>query len=180
MQSKSLSLTIAHTWDGQDIPTTEQVQLELSFNTDCLVVQLEAPFHHDPPPPGPPGPTNQLWNYEVVELFLCQQVDTNPSYLEVELSPHGHHLVLQLHGIRQPQHTLLPLSFQASIHKDRWQGHAEIPLSYLPPPPHSYNAFAIHGSADARRYLAHAPVPGPQPDFHRLHLFPTLPLQRNP
>ena len=38
------------------------------------------------------------------------------------------------------------------------------------------NAFAIHGVGPQRRYLACTPVPGPQPDFHRLEVFPAVDL----
>ncbi|MBY0399504.1 hypothetical protein K2X89_04365, partial [Myxococcota bacterium] len=56
----------------------------------------------------------------------------------------------------------------------RWRGRARVPLDFLPTGLCSANAYAIHGVGDARRYLAWHPVPGPQPDFHRLELFPPI------
>ena len=53
----------------------------------------------------------------------------------------------------------------------RWRGHARLGLDLLPPPPLRLNAFALHGTGEARRHLAAIPVPGPTPDFHRLALF---------
>ncbi|CAH2300949.1 Hypothetical predicted protein, partial [Pelobates cultripes] len=50
------------------------------------------------PPPGEPGqPFDGLWDYEVVESFFLNSKTTQ--YLEVELCPHGQHLVLLLCGV---------------------------------------------------------------------------------
>ena len=149
--------------------------MELECRDEELLWTVEAPFHSDPPPPGPPGPTDGLWNHEVVELFLVGG-DPAPTYVEIEISPHGHHLRLRLEGRRNIVESGLPLTFEASIRKDRWQGLVRLPRRHLPPTPHRLNAFAIHGQGASRRYLAWTPVPGPEPDFHRLDLFPHVEL----
>ncbi|MDA8018825.1 MAG: hypothetical protein MPN21_15395 [Thermoanaerobaculia bacterium] len=99
------ALRIQTTWDGRPAAASEIVDLrvENSADSSALLVFVDAPFHDDPQPPGPPGPTPALWNYEVVELFIAETCDDPSSvrYLEVELSPHGHHLVLRLEGVRQ-------------------------------------------------------------------------------
>jgi hypothetical protein len=91
-------------------------------------------------------------------------------YLEVELSPHGHHLVLMLHGVRRIVHRDLLLDYHAAIDAGRWTGHARIPLLWLPPRTTRLNAFAMHGDAP-RRYLACKSPRGERPDFHRLEAF---------
>lgn len=150
-----------------------------------LVVRVEAPFYGDPPPPGPPGPTSELWEYEVVELFVAESIDGAASddsgavrYLELELSPHGHHLVLRLHGVRNVVEEGLELDYGAEIDSasGRWTGEAVVPREWLPPAPHHVNAFAIHGLGDARRYLAWSPLPGARPDFHQPGRFPRVEL----
>jgi hypothetical protein len=92
-------IPIARHWDGEPAAPSECAELALSRTEDTLIVRVDAPFHDDPAPPGSPGPTDLLWDYEVVELFLLAQPD---HYLEIELGPHGHHLVLELRGRRQP------------------------------------------------------------------------------
>lgn len=163
-------LEIARTWDGSRLPPGDHAILRLSAASEGLRVAVEAPYYGDPPPPTPPGPTDQLWNYEVVELFILGDGPNRP-YLEIELSPHGHHLVLQLEGVRCIVESKLPLDYRAEIRGDRFRGDAVVPRSYLPPAPHRINAYAIHGRGDARRHLAMEPVPGPAPDFHRLESF---------
>ena len=68
----------------------------------------------------------------------------------------------------------LPLDYQAQISGGHWSGKAVIPWAYLPPEPWTFNAYAIHGTGEQRRYLALFAVPGPEADFHRLHCFQPL------
>ncbi len=51
---------------------------------------------------------------------------------------------------------------------------ARVPRGHLPPGLSSANAYAMHGVAGHRRYLAAHPVRGPAPDFHRLECFAPL------
>lgn len=168
-----LVMRVDHTWDGQPAAPVEAVTLAIEDDGDALLLALDAHFHDDPPPPGPPGPTWALWEHEVVELFILGPKDR---YLEVEVGPHGHHLVLQLDGQRRIVAQQLPLDLQISHGDRRWQARARLPRAWLPEGPHRGNAYAIHGLGPARRYLAWAPVPGPAPDFHRLSCFPPISL----
>lgn len=177
-QSSSAELRVASTWDGRPAAPGEVVSVRLDANGAGLTLQVDAPFHGDPPPPGPPGPTPGLWEYEVVEVFIAGGPE-GTDYLEIELSPHGHHLVLRLNGVRNPVEEELPLDYTAHLdrHARRWRGEARVPAAWLPPPPHRINAFAIHGEGSGRRYLAWHALPGDEPDFHQPRRFPTLDLE---
>lgn len=168
-----LVLRVDRTWDGHPAAPGEVVTLRLHDDGDALLLAVDAPLHGDPAPPTPPGPTWALWEHEVVELFLLGADDR---YLEIELGPHGHHLVLQLHGARRIVQRELPLDLRVTHAPDRWQALARLPHTWLPPGPLAGNAYAIHGRGPDRRYLAWTPVPGPSPDFHRLSLFPAISL----
>lgn len=165
-------LVVAHTWDGRPVDAAEQAIVRVARAATHLTIDVSAPFHDDPPPEAPSGATDELWTHEVVELFLAH----GDRYTEVELGPHGHHLVLRLEGRRRPVERLLPISYRARIdrRRARWEGLAHVPSELLPPEPWTANAYAIHGVGDARRYLAAWPVPGPEPDFHRLECFRPL------
>ena len=115
----------------------------------------------------------KLWEHEVVELFVLGPGET---YTEIEVGPHGHHLVLQLAGRRQVLARELPLELTIKHTQRRWTAVAELPLVLLPPTPWRGNVYAIHGLGAKRRFLAGWPVPGPHPDFHRLEHFRPLPL----
>ena len=170
-------LRIEHTWRGRPLAASEQAVVHLSREGDGdLHLRVEAPFYSDPPPPGPPGSLDGLWEYEVVEVFLvdASTARRKPRYLEIELSPHGHHLVLQLHGVRERTASGLPLGYATEICASRWRGEAVLASRFLPPAPWLANAFAIHGVGPARQYAAANPVPGDRVDFHCPDRFPLL------
>jgi hypothetical protein len=171
---------IGFTWDGRSIPREERAFVTLVPTPEGLELEVEAPFHGDPPPAGPPGHHDALWEHEVVEVFVSGLAPAGKPtpYLEIELSPHGHHLVLDLLGVRNVLFTREELPYEATITGNRWAGRALVPWSWLPSRPNRFNVYAIHGQGDARRYLAMTPVPGPQPDFHRLVRFSPWPFGR--
>ena len=179
------SLSIEHTWDGVVIPERERANVRFRVNgpeasappDGDLAIEVDAPFHDDPAPPGPPGPTDRLWEFEVVELFLVGEDDR---YLEIELGPHGHHLVLELHGVRRVIRSRLEIEYATQREADRWRGSARVDPALLPHGLRACNAYAIHGRGSSRRYLAAAPPGGREPDFHRLDCFQRLESRTDP
>jgi hypothetical protein len=161
-------LRIARLWSGDPAPASEHVEVRAHLDAEALAVEVDAPFHGDPAPPAPPGPTDRLWEHEVVELFLLGEGER---YLEIELGPLGHHLVLSLHGRRRVERQGMAIEYAARRRGGRWSGRARVPIAWLPPGLRACNAYAIHGAGPARRHLAAFPVPGPEPDFHRLERF---------
>ena len=106
--------------------------------------------------------------HEVVEVFV---LGPGERYTEIELGPHGHHLVLRLHGARRPVESGIAIDYVAVHRGPRWRGMARVPVGALPPRPWRLNAYAIHGVGAARRYLVATPLGGDAPDFHRLDAF---------
>ncbi|XP_049626156.1 UPF0462 protein C4orf33 homolog [Suncus etruscus] len=174
-----MEFKIRHTWDGVPV-MHEPVCVHLHPQTGGVMLEVTAPLFNDPPAPaGASGePFSGLWDYEVVEAFFLN--DKTEQYLEVELCPHGQHLVLLLAGRRNVWKQELPLSFQVSKGETQWEGKAYLPWSYFPPSVTRFNSFAIHGSGSRRIYEALYPVPqqelqpGQMPDFHRLEYFQPL------
>ncbi len=168
-----MRLSIAHTWNGDPLEMEEMVHVRIKpeeGREDLLRIEVDAPSHGDPPPVHPPGSTPKLWEHEVVEVFVLGPDD---HYLEIELGPHGHHLVLELRGVRQVVRQGMPVDYAVTegLWQGRWKGVALIPRTWLPKGPHRLNAYAIHGVGAARRYLSWAPAGGEAPDFHRLDSF---------
>lgn len=165
----------------------EAAEGHLEIGEPGLYLRLEAPFHGNPPPEGPPGPTPRLWHHEVVELFIVGQPPPDPTatdsiedgsrhipYLELEMSPWGHYLLLRLQGVRQVVADDLRLPYRARRGESIWWGEAFLPCRRLPQGPYRANAFAMYDQGGARQHLAAVPVPGALPDFHRLSHFPPL------
>ncbi|XP_058629598.1 UPF0462 protein C4orf33 homolog isoform X2 [Onychostoma macrolepis] len=173
---------IKRTWDS--LPAAHKpVKIRFSPGEDGLLMQVTAPFFNDPPAPaGPPGePFPGLWDYEVVESFFLNS--NTEQYLEVEVCPHGQHLILLLNGKHNAFMQQLPLSFNANIEHKTWKGEALLPWRYFPQGINKMNSYAIHGSGAGRTYEALYPVPredlveGQGPDFHRLEYFQDFTLQ---
>ncbi|XP_041045963.1 UPF0462 protein C4orf33 homolog isoform X1 [Carcharodon carcharias] len=171
-----MKFTITKTWDSSPV-THREISLSLKPDDEGLLMEVEGPFFNDPSaPPGKRGkPYDQLWDFEVVEAFFLNS--SKELYLEVELCPHGQHLVLLLAGKGKAWKKELDLKYDCTIHEQNWEGKALLPWSYFPPGVNKFNAYAIHGSGDNRVYEALYPIPkeqlkkGQQPDFHRLEYF---------
>ncbi|XP_041435511.1 UPF0462 protein C4orf33 homolog isoform X1 [Xenopus laevis] len=176
--SGELVYEIRTTWNS--IPVLHSaVTIYFKPHVEGLIMEVNAPFFDDPKsPPGEPGePFNGLWDFEVVESFFLNNGTTQ--YLEVELCPHGQHLVLLLSGVGNAFKKELELKFNVDTTSDwgKWYGSALIPWSYFPPNVNMMNSYAIHGSGIGRTYEALYPIPpeeiidGQGPNFHRLEYF---------
>jgi hypothetical protein len=166
-------LSIDQDFRGQLLPEAERAHVRLSRSGDELCIEVAAAYFADPAPDAPVGPTDRLWEHEVCEVFIA---DAAERYLEVELSPHGHHFVLELQGVRRVVRSLLPIRYAARIDRahGRFYGEARVPWGYLPPEASRVNAFAIHGPPERRRYHAHSAPGGDVADFHQLGSFVPL------
>ncbi len=176
-----MSKTVLHvssTWNGSLLCEGAQTRLELKPLESEIALRVSAPFHNDPPPEGPPGSTDGLWDYEVVELFISGTANEEGlvPYIEIEMSPHGHYLVLEFLGERQRVKTYTDVDYQAIIDGERWFGDMKLPRSWLPEGKLRCNSYAIRGQGRNRGYFAMRPMGGKKPDFHRLEFFKTLSL----
>jgi len=151
-----------------------------------LVVTVDAPYFNDPKPLGKEFLLNfeGLWKFEVVEVFIKGRSD---KYVEFEMGPHGHYLILACDGYRQCfNRGIEPISYSASIAGTRWTGRLVCPVHLVPPPtdistmPYTYNAYAIHNRGVERVYCT-AFVPNRseeneylEPDFHKLEVYQPL------
>ncbi|OXA60474.1 hypothetical protein Fcan01_04893 [Folsomia candida] len=178
--------TITKTWNNQTSPENAMISLSFSLERDpeghrSLKIHVQAPFFNDPV--GPTNATDEpfygLWDFEVVEAFF---LGDNDEYLEIELAPSSHYVLLYLNGYRNDTEMYLPLRhFTAKIDNSTtppiWTGEAFIPANYFPCNVTKFNAYAIHKSDPNRRYMSLFPVAEetPNPDFHYLPAFESAP-----
>ena len=167
-----LECRIDQLWNGERAEPEECVRIGAALDGDRLVVTLDAPYHADPIPSAPPGRCDRLWEFEVVEFFL---VGAQGGYLELEVGPHGHWLAYRLDAPRSVIAPDVPVELERRLDGERWRARATVATEGLGLPPAGWNAFAIHGQGQQRRYLAASPVPGPAPDFHQPERFPPWP-----
>jgi len=84
--------------------------------------------------------------------------------------------VLTLDGVRNPVRQGMPIDFVVGRYTcrrgaTRWTGLARVPSEWIPHKCDKWNAFAIQGVGESRRYLAWRPAGGDVPDFHKLAAF---------
>ena len=171
---RSRILSIASSWDGAPLAEPEIARIRVAEATGGgLLLEVAAPFRGDRRPAAFPGPTDRLYEFEVVELFVASAADP-ARYLEVELSPHGHHFVLRFEGVRNAVEKALQIPYAATIEGSSWRGWAFLAAELVPEGDLLANGFAIFGPADARRHLAAFPLPGERPNFHQPAAFPPL------
>jgi hypothetical protein len=168
----ALTFAIAKQWDGAPPPRPElRARLRLGVSDDAL--QVEAWMPHQRParvPDAPPGSrVDGLWEFDVVECFL---VGGDGSYVELELGAGGHHLLLGFSAPRVHGRDFGGETLEVAWRSDAagWTSRCALPRAWLPAPLVAANAFAIGGG----HFLAHAPVGGAQPDFHRPDAYPTI------
>ena len=107
------AIRIESEWNGAAVSARHWITIHLLDRDDAIEVRVHAPHYGSPPPPTDPiGPTDRLWEHEVVELFIFGAHDR---YTEIEMSPSGHHLVLQLNRVRNPERTKLPIQYTSTI-----------------------------------------------------------------
>merc|ERR1719513_441299 len=103
----AVQLKIQTTWDGDPVDTPTLVKL--TDEDGDLGVEVEAKFWNDPTNPGGKAgkPFFRLWDFEVVELFLLNDV--------------GQHLVLLLDKGKDLRHSL-PIEYSVSRFTNSWSG----------------------------------------------------------
>ncbi|VDP02273.1 unnamed protein product [Soboliphyme baturini] len=143
---------------------------------------VEGPLFDDPAEPDDLGGVcHNLYDYECVELFFANGKN---QYLEIEIGPHGHWLVLLFKERRVPLHLNddLELEVQNVFEGNTWRSVFEIPLAYFPPKVSRFNGYALHGSGKNRHYEAVHPIfdgrPNDAPDFHRLEFFRPIKIEK--
>lgn len=168
-------LIIGHNWDGVALNKQDKARVDVNWLTNGdLSIGIDAPFANDPKPNGSKTSCWQLWDFEVVELFLVGEGNPVP-YTEIEISPWGKHLVLKLLGIRNVIAQELPLQIVClERSKSRWTAQAVISKEWLPKGELKVNAYRISGVEPKRHYHVMTPLAGPEPDFHHIEQFQTV------
>lgn len=180
------------TWDGRpSVASPYKISFVINATTGDIVLEVDAPYFNDPPPPGEPGKCLKVYDYEVVEVFIAaypsdddESAQYSP-YLEVQIGPHGHYnlvFFLQEADFKNMDTSIeldRPPTAKINPKTGRWTAEIAIPSFFLPEPvcgddlsiTWMMNAYAMHGQGEQREHIAYSPVPGSKPNFHQLRHF---------
>ena len=149
--------------------------------------KTRAPWWQNPAPESPAGSVWGLWEYEVIEIFIVGQ---GGRYLELEIGPWGHHLMLTLNAPREIERRhLIPAQLYCerdAVTQDEdipyltWLSEGLISAEHLPVPYRDQemvpywrvNSFWCFSWDDKRYHCSAYPLPGERPDFHQPRHFP--------
>lgn len=170
---------VAHTWQGEALADDEVATVAVSAGG----IEVDAPlFGVDPRPEGQ-GHHGRLWEYEVVEVFLGRGPGRDAPYVEVEVGPWGHWLVLAFDGYRRPGVGSAPAVTGCAVERyerdgrRRWRARLELAgWSEAVAGAAVGNAYAIHTEpGGGRRHCAwRCPDDGRRPDFHAAEVWGRL------
>jgi alpha-galactosidase len=169
-------------WQGRNADPERQTKVRLLWTQQTLFLRFEARYHELTifPDSGPNGRRDQLWDRDVVEVFL-QPDDSDPwVYKEIEIAPNGMWLDLDIdHRRLRDLHSDLKRRVAVDRSAQVWSAEVAIPMQALvakfdPGKPWRVNFFRVEGAAEPRFYSAWRPTHTPAPNFHVPQAFAQL------
>jgi hypothetical protein len=173
----ALVLPIERLWNGAHCPTaglSAEASVWLEPASGALVVRGAMPARRaERIPEAPPGARiANLWEYDVVEVFLAFRSPADaPRYLEIELGAGGHWLVLAFDGLRRRSNEHADLRPELAHRRaaSGWESTLALaPELFAGQELVGLNAYAIAEG----QHLAWSALDGPRPDFHQPSRFP--------
>jgi alpha-galactosidase len=171
-----------HDWKGQNADPFRSTEVRLLWLPETLFLRFTAHYRDltvfaDSDASGRRG---QLWDRDVVEVFLQPDAGDPWIYKEFEISPNGMWIDLDVnHGALGNAQSGLLRRVTVSPAEKTWIAELAIPMRALTDPfdPHKswrVNFFRVEGPAEPRFYSAWNPTGTAEPSFHVPEAFAPL------
>lgn len=172
--AKAPALRFATDWRGEKSDPRRETEVRLLWNHETLFVRfvaryLELNVFADA---RADGWRDQLWDRDVAEAFLQPDAGDPLVYKELEVSPNGFWIDLNIfHGQRDEMRSGLRRRVAEDAQARTWTAELAIPMKSLTPafdPQKRWRAnfFRVEGKVEPRFYAAWSPTKTPQPNFH--------------
>jgi len=161
-------------WQGRNVDPGRATKVRLLWTPQTLFLRFEARYRELSvfSDSEPSGRRDQLWDRDVVEVFL-QPDDSDPwVYKEIEIAPNGMWLDLNVnHRAISDLHSKLRRRVAIARSAHVWTAEVAIPILALtaafdPSKSWQVNFFRVEGAAEPRFYSAWRPTHTPEPNFH--------------
>jgi alpha-galactosidase len=169
-------------WQGKNADLQRQTEVRLLWSPETLFLQFRARYRTISvfPDAEPNGRRDQLWDRDVVEVFIQPDASEPHRYKEFEVSPNGFWIDLDIApgGKRNLQSNLRRrVSIDEQSHT--WTAELAIPMNSISPHPvpetgWKVNFYRCEGAPEPRFYSAWRPTHTPQPNFHVPEAFGNL------
>ena len=163
-----------HDWQGKNDDPQRQTEVWVLWTEFVLYFRFRCHYRtiHVFPAPGPEGRRDELWDRDVVEVFLQAERFGEKYYKEFEVSPKGQWLDLDI-SPRGLTHVASGMRVVVNLNEPSrvWTADLAIPMVALTPhfdPARSWrvNFFRCEGIEPQRFYSAWQPTGTPAPSFH--------------
>ena len=161
-------------WKGQQADPQLVTEVRLLWNEQTLFLQFLAHYRelHVFSDARTDGWRDELWERDVAEAFLQPDVSEARVYKELEVSPNGYWIDLNItHGEKEEMHSGLRRCVILDEVGRVWTAELAVPMRSLTPefdPKRSWRAnfFRVEGKSEPRFYSAWSPTRTPAPNFH--------------
>jgi alpha-galactosidase len=171
---KSSTIRFERDWRGEQADPLRATEVRLLWNRDTLFLQFFARYRelHVFPDARADGWRDKLWERDVAEAFLQPDASDARVYKELEVSPNGYWIDLDIvRGEKEELRSGLRRRVAQDAAARTWTAELAVPMRSLTPafdPKRSWRAnfFRVEGNVEPRFYSAWSPTLTPAPNFH--------------
>jgi hypothetical protein len=161
-------------WKGEQADPLRATEVRLLWNEHMLFLRFSARYRelHVFPDARPDGWRDELWERDVAEAFLQPDVSEARVYKELEVSPNGFWIDLNIsQSAKVEMRSGLRRRMTQDTAANTWTAELAVPMQSLTPafdPKRSWRAnfFRVEGKTEPRFYSAWSPTFTPVPNFH--------------
>ena len=172
--AKSSPLRFEHDWKGENGDPARSTEVRLLWTPDILFVRFLAKYRTITvfPDAREDGWRDELWNRDVAEAFLQPDSRDPWKYKEIEVSPNGQWIDLDIAGGgKEELRSKLRRRVVQNAAAKTWTAELAIPMRSLTPDFDAkqnwrVNFFRVEGETEPRFYSAWSPTYSREPNFH--------------
>jgi hypothetical protein len=169
-------------WQGKHADRKRETEVRLLWTREVLYLRFLAHYRSVTvfPDAEPSGRRDQLWDRDVVEVFLQPAGSNGPHYKEFEVSPNGFWIDLDIGpGEKRNLQSGLRRRVKVDGQSKTWLAEMALPMKSLtaqfdPTKAWRVNFFRVEGATEPRFYSAWRPTGTTVPNFHVPEAFDTL------
>jgi alpha-galactosidase len=169
-------------WQGKHADPKRETEVRLLWTREVLYLRFLARYRNVTvfPDAEPSGRRDQLWDRDVVEVFLQPAGSKGPHYKEFEVSPNGFWIDLDIEpGEKRNLQSGLRRRVKVDEQSKTWMAEMALPMKSLtaqfdPRKAWRVNFFRVEGATEPRFYSAWRPTRTSVPNFHVPEAFDKL------
>lgn len=167
-------------WQGQHADAARETQVRAIWSSEFLYLRFEAKYRNIFTFPDRNQRLNELWTRDVMEVFLQPAGESGHFYKEIEVSPNGDWLDLNIVAGKDVNLNCSMKSRTAIRSNEKvWTADVALPMSCLidrfdPKLNWRVNFFRVEGAGGDRFYSSWRPTNTAKPNFHVPEVFGIL------